>query len=148
MSLDCLGVHRDYLVEGVEGDIPGVSVWPIGLYLRTVHSPNIIIPVRQKLSQDIDSHDPQSAIRLDIQNSQDCLVQDRVSYVLTRIGIGSNLRKISFQPPLSEIPLTHLRQDIIHLLTRSCIPLTKQPQQPQNLDLQERIRDAAYIMLR
>lgn len=36
--------------------------------------PNVIITIAQELAENVDSHDSQPAIRLNLQNSQDCLV--------------------------------------------------------------------------
>lgn len=40
----------------------------------------------------------------------------------------------------------HLRQDVVHRLARFYVTRPEQPQQPQDLDLEERVGDAAYVV--
>ena len=74
MSLNSIRVHRDDLVEGVEGDIA-----------------DIVVPVREELAQNVDGHHAKSTVRLDLQNSKDCLVQDGIPNVFGRVSVGCDL---------------------------------------------------------
>ena len=71
MTLDGVRVHRDHLVERMQRDISVIST----RFCREDEDlPNVIIPVRQELSEDVNSHHPQSAICLNLENSQYGLV--------------------------------------------------------------------------
>lgn len=55
--------------------------------------PNIVIPVPQELSKNIDRHHSQSILRFDFQNSKYSFVEDRVSHILRRFRISRNLSR-------------------------------------------------------
>jgi hypothetical protein len=71
MPLDCVCVHRDHLVEGVQRDVSSIST---RFGSADVHIPDVVIPVGEELSENVDSHNSQSAICLNLENSQDRLV--------------------------------------------------------------------------
>jgi hypothetical protein len=74
VTLDGVRVHRDNLEKGVEGDVA-----------------NVVVAVAEELSENVDRHHPQTAVRLNLENRQDRLVKDRVSDVLGRLGVGGDL---------------------------------------------------------
>lgn len=53
--------------------------------------PDVVVPIRQEFSEDVDCHHPQPTVRLNLQDGQDRLVQDRISNVLCRVCVGSDL---------------------------------------------------------
>ena len=91
--------------------------------------PDVVVPVRKELAEDVDRHNPQPLIRLDLQNRQHRLIQNRIPHILRPVRIRR-----------------HLRQNIIHTLTTSLIPSSKQPHQPQDFYLEERIGYAADVV--
>lgn len=54
-------------------------------------APDVVISVPQELSKNIDRHHSQSILRLDFQNSKHSFVKDRVSNILRRLRVSSNL---------------------------------------------------------
>jgi len=82
--------------------------------------PDVIILVTQEFPQDIDRHDPQATIRLDFQDGQNSLIQDRVPDVLGGIGVGSNLGK-----------------DIVHRLACLGITSSEDTKKAEDFDLEE-----------
>ena len=71
MTLDGVGVHRDHLVEGVQCNVSAISNRSCS---EDENLPDVVIPVGEELSEDVDSHNPQSAVCLNLEYSQDCLV--------------------------------------------------------------------------
>lgn len=59
--------------------------------IRDKNEPDIVVAVAQKFPENIDGHDPESALGLDFENREYCLVKDRVSDVLRGFCIGSDL---------------------------------------------------------
>jgi len=57
-------------------------------------SPDVVIPVSQELPEYVDGHDSKSTVGFDFQNGEDGLVEDRVSNVLRRVGVRSDLISI------------------------------------------------------
>lgn len=53
--------------------------------------PNIVVSITEKLSEDVDGHDSQSTLGLDLQYRQHSLVQNGVADILRRLGIRRNL---------------------------------------------------------
>jgi len=65
-------------------------------------APNVVVPIAQKLAKDINGHNTKACVRLDLKNSEHCLVQDRVSDVLRTISVRSDLSGVlqqSFRLP-------------------------------------------------
>lgn len=124
MTLDCVVGKRD-LVQGVERDVSERHPSSDAEAVRSQQgSPDIVIPVAQKLAQDVDRHHSKSAIRFDLQNRQHRFIQNRVSDVLGRVRIGGNLPvESSQQCCVKSQGLTYLSQDIVHRFTRFGIPL-------------------------
>lgn len=74
VTLHGVGVHRDDLVERVERNVA-----------------NVVVAVAQKLAQNVDGHDAQPVLRLDLQHRENRLVQNRVAHVLARFRVGGYL---------------------------------------------------------
>lgn len=67
--------------------------------------PDVVVPVTQKLAQNIDCHYPQAGVRFDVQDCQNCLIKNRVPDILGRISVGG-----------------HLSKNVIHGFTSAFIP--------------------------
>jgi len=91
---------------------------------------NVVVAVAEELAEDVDGHDAQAAVGFDVEDREDRLVQDRVADVLGRLGVGRDLG-----------------EDVVHGLARLDVALAEQPQEAQDLDLEERVRDAAHVVL-
>ena len=113
MALNRVGLYRNNLDEGIEGDVP-----------------DVVVPITQKLAEDIHSQNTKSRIGLDVEDGEYGLVEDGVPHVLRRIGIGGNLG-----------------EDVIYLFAGLRIATSEYPQQLKNLDLQKRIGDSRDIVL-
>lgn len=74
MALDGVRVDRDDFQERVERDVA-----------------DVVVPVPEELAEDVDRHDAQAAVGLDVEDGQHGLVQDRVADVLGRLGVGRDL---------------------------------------------------------
>lgn len=93
MTLDCVIIHSHYLVESVESHIAS----RIRLNERKLDSfktrevPYIVVSVAQKLSEDVDCHYAKLPVGLDLEYCQYSLIKDRISDILGRIGVRSDL---------------------------------------------------------
>lgn len=52
------------------------------------------------------------------------------------------------QPRHADSRVAYLRQDVVHRLARLDVALAQHAQETEHLDLQERVRDAAHVVLR
>lgn len=57
----------------------------------SVDIPDVVVSVGKELSENVDRHDSQALIRLDLQYRQHRLVEDRVSDILARVGVRRDL---------------------------------------------------------
>ena len=57
--------------------------------------PNIVIPIAQKLPKNVDRHNTQARICLDVENTEDRFVKNRVPDVLRRIRVRGDLDHVS-----------------------------------------------------
>lgn len=53
--------------------------------------PNVVVPVTEEFSENVDGHDAKTRLGLDLENGEDRLVEDGVADVLGRFGVGGNL---------------------------------------------------------
>lgn len=91
MSLNSVWFDCNDLDQGIESNIS-----------------NVIVSVGQELSKNIDTEHAESRIGLDIKNREYCFVQNRISNVFRRVGIGRNLG-MSIPYSSSRIQITYLR---------------------------------------
>lgn len=65
--------------------------------LARMDSPDVVVTVPEELPKNVDSHDSQSVLCLNLEDREDRLVQDSISDVLRRLGVGRDLHSsISF----------------------------------------------------
>lgn len=129
MPLDDIRLGRDHFVQRMQGNV-SVTISEAIRVDRRSDLPNIVVPIAQELSKDVDGHDTETVLCLNLQHGQYGLVQDRVSDVLGCIRVGRNLSK-----------------DVVHELTGGMIAFAQHSQEPENLDLQEGVGDARYVVI-
>lgn len=93
------------------------------------HVADILIIVQQEPAQDVDGQHPQTALRLDVHDGQDGLVEDGVANVLASLRVGG-----------------HLCQDVVHGLRRLCVILAQDPEEAENLHLKDNINELISYM--
>lgn len=59
--------------------------------LATMDLPDVVVTVPEELPKNVDRHDSQAVLRLNLEDRKDSLVQDGVPDVLRRLGVGRNL---------------------------------------------------------
>mmetsp|Transcript_1119 Transcript_1119/g.2428 ORF Transcript_1119/g.2428 Transcript_1119/m.2428 type:complete len:603 (+) Transcript_1119:1115-2923(+) len=94
------------------------------------HVANVVVAVEQEAPQNVDRQDPQAVVALHGHDGLHALVEDGVARVLGRLRVGG-----------------HLRQDVVHLLGRLGVVGAQQPQQGEQLHLQEGVGDAPHVVV-
>jgi hypothetical protein len=107
-------------------------------------SPNVVVLVRQELAQNVDGHDAKTAVSLDLKHGQDGFVENGVPDVLRAVSVGRDLRLI--RNVQYERCSANLSQYVVHGLTGLRIAPAQDAHETEDLDLQERIRDAGNVV--
>ena len=101
------------------------------------HVPYVVVAVQQEPAQYVHGQDPEPVVppagpgvSAHGHDGLDALVQYRVAGVLGRLGVRR-----------------HLRQDVAHLLRRVRVVRPEEAEEGQDLDLQERVRDAPDVVV-
>jgi hypothetical protein len=92
--------------------------------------PDVVVPVREELAEDVDREHAQARVGLDLEDREHGLVQHRVPHVLARVRVRRDLR-----------------EDVVHRVARRRVAPPQDPHQPQDLDLEERVRDPRHVVL-
>ena len=93
VTLDGVRVDRDDLVESVESDVAVYTRQRASGGKAAGDAPNVVVSVAQELAQNVDRHHAQTVLRLDLENGEHRLVEDRVPDVLGRFGVRCDLRR-------------------------------------------------------
>ena len=95
VPLHGVSVYCDNLVERVQCDITTVSLLANGSrhVERGGHAPDVVIAVAQEFTQNVDSHDAQTAVGLNLEDCHYSLVQNRISDVLRGVVVCCDLGK-------------------------------------------------------
>lgn len=55
--------------------------------------PDVVVAVAEELSKNVDGHDTEAAVCLDIEDCEYRFIQYRIPDILRRVGVSSNLQE-------------------------------------------------------
>jgi hypothetical protein len=146
MALHSVRIDGNDLIQSMKGNIAATKFMLVQWWMQE-RLPNVIVLVIQELTQNVYSHNAQTAVRLNGKDSKHCFIKDRVADIFGRIRICRDLGHTGKARIDMSYQCTYLSQDIVHKITSMSVLLAEQAQESEDLYLEERICDSRYVML-